>query len=50
MDVQRKLEILADAPPDLDRLAELARLHIPQKALPLLSDHRPSAHLLDARG
>jgi predicted DNA-binding helix-hairpin-helix protein len=35
------------------RLADLARLHIPQKkALPfiVLSDHRPSAHLLDGAG
>jgi predicted DNA-binding helix-hairpin-helix protein len=35
------------------RLADLARLHIPQKkALPfiVLSDHRPSAHLLDSAG
>jgi predicted DNA-binding helix-hairpin-helix protein len=35
------------------RLADLARLHIPQKkALPfiVLSDHRPSLHLLDGAG
>ncbi len=42
------------APPDVDpRSADLARLHIPRnKALPfiVLSDHRPSPHLLDGAG
>ena len=42
MDVQRKLEILADGNPARG----------PQKALPfiVLSDHRPSPHLLDGAG